>query len=144
VTLSEDVAVALDRISLEAPPGVAVEAGPVRDEVSGAVAWRLRAEDRGIHRLRILDGATELGSRELVVGDGLTRLGESSNKNWLHGVLYPGAPTLPRDGSLDEMTLRLPARHTKYLGVEMHWLLAFMIFSLLAGLALKDVLRVSI
>jgi hypothetical protein len=42
------------------------------------------------------------------------------------------------------MTLRLPERHTKYLGLEMHWLLAFMVFSLLAGLAMKDVLRVSI
>ena len=58
--------------------------------------------------------------------------------------MYPGAPPLPRDGSLDEMTLRLPERHTKYLGLEMHWMIAFMVFSLLAGLALKDVLRVSI
>ncbi len=142
--LTEDAAGALDRITLAAPPGVTIEAGPVRDKVSGAVAWRLRAEDRGTHQLRLLDGATELGSRDLVVGDDLIRLGESSNKNWLHGVLYPGAPPLPSDGPLAEIALRLPERHTKYLGVEMHWLLAFMIFSLLAGLALKDVLRVSI
>lgn len=144
VTLAEDAAIALDRITLEVPSGVTIEAGPVRDEVSRAVAWRLRAEDRGTHRLRILDGDTELGSRDLVVGDRLTPLGEKRNKNRLHGVMYPGAPPLPRDGSLDEMTLRLFERHTKYLGVEMHWLLAFMVFSLLAGLALKDVLRVSI
>ena len=144
VTLAGDAVAALDRITLATPPGVMIEAGPVRDKISGAVAWRLLAKDRGIHQLRILDGATELGSRELVVGDGLIRLGESSNRDWLHGVLYPGAPPLPRDGPLDEMTLRLPERHTKYLGVEMHWLLAFMIFSMLAGLALKDVLRVSI
>jgi len=144
VALAEDAAGALDRITLAVPPGVTIEVGPVRDEASGAVAWRLRAEDRGIHQLRILDGATELGSHDLVVGESLTRLGESRNKDWLHGVLYPGAPPLPGNGSLDEMTLHLPERHTKYLGLEMHWLLAFMIFSLLAGLALKDVLRVSI
>ena len=144
VTLAEDAAAAMDRITLGTPPGIMIEAGPVRDKVSGAVAWRLRTVDRGTHRLLVLDGAKELGSRDLVVGDGLIRLGESSNKDWLHGVLYPGVPSLPGSGSLDEMTLRLPVRHTKYLGLEMHWLLAFMIFSLLAGLALKDVLRVSI
>ena len=144
VTLAEDAATALDRITLAPLSGVMIEAGPVRDKISGAVAWRLRTKDLGTHQLRILDGATELGSRELVVGEGLMRLGESSNKDWLHGVLYPGVPPLSKVGALDEMTLRLPVRHVKYLGVEMHWLLAFMIFSLLAGLALKDVLRVSI
>jgi hypothetical protein len=58
--------------------------------------------------------------------------------------MYPGAPPLPADGALDDLTLRLPDRRTRFLGVEMHWLLAFMVFSLLAGLFLKDVLRVSI
>ena len=143
-TLSVNAATALDRITLETPPSITIEAGPVRDEVTGAVAWRLRVEDPGTHRVRILDGSTELGSRDIVVGGGLARLGEKSSQNWLQGVLYPGAPPLPGDGSLAEMTLRLPTRHTKYLGVELHWMLAFMIFSLLAGLAIKDILRVSI
>lgn len=143
-TLADDASITLDRITLETPPSVTIEAGPVRDEVSGAVAWRLRAEDRGTHTVRLLDGTTELVSRDLVVGDGLTTLGNSSKRNWLHGVMYPGAPPLRNEGPLDEVTLRLPERHTKYLGMEMHWLLAFMVFSLLAGLALKDVLRVSI
>jgi len=143
-TLSADAATSLDQVALKTPPGVTVEAGPVRDVVSGSVAWRLRAEDLGSHQLALLDGAQEIGGRELVVGEGLIRLGESSQKNWLHGVLYPGAPPLPRDGALEKLTLRLPERHTRYLGVELHWLLAFMIISLVVGLALKDVLRVSI
>ena len=142
--LAEGSPVALDRITLEAAPGITVESGPVRDRVTGAVAWRVRAEDEGAHALRLLAGDKELGARDLVVGDGLIPLGERSSKNVLHHLLYPGAPPLPGDGSLEELTLRLPARHTRYLGVPMHWLVAFMIFSLLAGLAVKDVLRVSI
>ena len=144
VKISPEADIALDDVTLETPPSLTVEAGPVRDTASGALAWRLRIEDRGTHVLRILNGATELASREVVVGDELTPLGTSSKKNWLHGVLYPGAPPLPGDGSLDEVTLRLPERHTRYLGIEMHWLLAFMVFSLLGGLVLKDALRVSI
>lgn len=142
--LAAEAPIALENLTLEAPAGLTVEAGPVRDTVSGAVAWRLRIEDTGTHVLRVLDGTTELAAREIRVGNELTPLGASSKKDWLHGMLYPGAPPLPGDGSLEELTLRLPSRQTSYLGVEMHWLLAFMVFSLLAGLFLKDVLRVSI
>lgn len=144
VTLAENAGTSLDRITLVTPPAVTVEAGPVRDTVSGSLAWRLRAEDRGTHRLQLMDGVEEIGGRDLVVGEELVSLGQTSRKNWLHAVLYPGAPPLPGDGAVQEMTLKLPERHTTYFGVELHWLLAFMIFSLLAGLALKDVLRVSI
>jgi hypothetical protein len=42
------------------------------------------------------------------------------------------------------MTLELPRRQTRYLGLELDWLVAFMVISLLAGLALKDPLKVSI
>ena len=92
VALSEGAALNLDEISLKAGPGVTVEAGPVRDEVSGAVAWRVRAEDWGTHQLLVLDGSTELGQRDLVVGEGLVRLGKSSKKDWLHNILFPGTP----------------------------------------------------
>ena len=144
VKVSPDAGIALEDMTLETPPSLTVEAGPVRDTVSGALAWRLRAEDRGRHVLRIMHGKTELASREVVVGNELTPLGTSSRKDWLHGVIYPGAPPLPGDGSLDEVTLRMPERHTRYLGIEMHWMIAFMVFSLLGGLVLKDALRVSI
>jgi hypothetical protein len=142
--LSEDAVSELDQVSLEVPPSITVEAGPVRNKVDGSLAWRLRAEDKGVHRLRLMDGSDELGGRDLVTGEGLVRLGDSSNQSWVHGVLYPGAPPLPKNGALKELTLRLPPRHTAYLGVELHWMVAFMIFSMIAGLALKDVLRVYI
>jgi len=143
-TLAPDSGLDPEDLRLETPPGVTVEAGPVRDAVAGAVAWRLRAEDPGTHHLRLTAGGKDIVARDLVVGEGLVSLGESSQKSTLHGVLYPGAPPLPRDGVLEKLTVMLPERQTTYLGVELHWLVAFMIFSLVAGLALKDVLRVSI
>jgi hypothetical protein len=144
VTLAEEAAGALGRLTLETPGGVSIEAGPVRDVVSRSVAWRLRADNQGTHPLRILDGAKELGSRDLVVGQDMVRLGETSNKSWLNVVLNPGAPPLPGDGSLDGITMILPERHSNSLSLGMPWWLLFFIFTMLAGLALKDFLRVSI
>lgn len=143
-TLAEDYAGALEGLTLETSGGVAIEVGPVRDEVSRSVAWRLRVEDQGTHPVRILDGGKELGSRNLVVGRDMVRLGETSNKSWVNAVLHPGAPSLPGDGPLDGITLLLPERHSHSLTLGMHWLLLFFILTMLAGLALKDFLRVSI
>lgn len=142
--LSEDAVSSLDRITLEVPPSITVEAGPVRNRVDGSLAWRLRAEDKGVHQVRLMDGTNELGIRELVTGEGLIGLAETSKQGWLHGFLFPAAPPLPKNGALQEMTLRLPSRYTSYLGVELPWWAAFLIFSMIAGLALKDILRVSI
>ena len=135
---------AMDRITLEVPPSITIEAGPVRNRAEGSLAWRLRAGDEGAHLVRVMDGGMELAARDFVTGDGLVSLGETGDRDWLHAMLYPGAPPLPGDGKLKELTLRLPARHTTYLGVELHWLAEFMIFCLAAGLLLKDVLRVSV
>lgn len=144
VVLAEELAGGLDGLTLEAPPGVTVEAGPVRDGISRSAAWRLRAEDQGTHQLRIMAGDTELGTRDLVVGEKLVRLGETSNKSWWNAVMYPGAPPLPGDGPLNETTLQLPERQSHSLTLGIHWLLLFCILAMLAGLALKDWLRVSI
>lgn len=144
VTLAPETRYALDGITLDVPDGVTLEAGPVRDEVDRSVAWRLRAEDEGTHTLRILAGATEFGSRELVVGEDLVRLGETSNKNWWNAVFKPGARPLRSDAPLDEMTLLLPERYSDSLSLGMPWWLVFFVFAMLAGVALKDALRVSI
>jgi hypothetical protein len=144
VTLAPETAAALDRLTLDVPAGVTLEAGPVRDQAGRSVAWRLRAEEEGIHTLRILDGAAEFGSRDLVVGKELVRLGQTSNKDWWNAVARPGARPLRGDAPLDELTLFLPERNSDSLSLGLPWWLVFFVFAMLAGLALKDVLRVSI
>lgn len=135
---------ALDGLDLVVPAGVTVEAGPVRDTGRHRVAWRLSVETEGEHTLVVRRGGTDLGSRDLVVGDGLPRLSETSKTGWLNAWLAPGAEPLSDDSGLAAMTLRYPTRSTRYLGIELDWLVAFMVLSLAAGLVLKDPLKVSI
>lgn len=141
--MSDETTVRTRDLVLEAPDGVVVDAGPVRDPADHAVAWRLRAVRPGDHELIVRMQEHELARRVVPVGDGLERANEHNRGEWYAPLLTPGAQPLPASSLIEEMTLRLPARTTKYLGVEMDWLVAFMVFSLLAGLALKDVLRVS-
>ncbi len=144
LTLSELAAVEPGELRLTVPPGLSVNAGPVRDQATGSVAWGLTVVEAGDHELVVWRGEQELVRRVVPVGDELVAIGETSRRSWLHSVLYPGAPALPGDGVVAAMTLKLPLRTTSYLGLPMDWLVAFMVFSLLVGLAIKDALRVSI
>jgi hypothetical protein len=144
VTLSDGAAAELKNVRLEVPAGLTVRAGPVRDRATGSVAWRLTQDAPGDHELVVWRGDQEVVRRVVPGGEGFVAVGETSRDSWLHQLLYPGAPTLPADGTLSRMSLSLPDRTTAYLGLRLDWLVAFMIFSLLVGLAIKDVLRVSI
>ena len=144
VTLAAGAAADLTAIDLKVPAGVTVAAGPVRDRATGEVAWRLTAATTGEHELVVTAGGAEIARRVVPVGDRFVAVGETSSTDWLHTLLYPGAPALPDGGALTRMSLSLPNRDTSYLGLRLDWLVAFMAFSMLGGLAVKDLLRVAI
>ena len=144
IRVDDDVSVSPQALRLEAPPSVIVEAGPVRVPGEQAVAWRVSCDVVGEFPMRVMLYESLFAERMLPVGnDDLTRLNESSRRGWAAPLLAPGAPPVEAGSDLAESTLRLPERRTRYLGIEMHWLAAFLLFSLAGGLALKDVLRVS-
>lgn len=144
VTVRPEQAARIYDLVLEAPAGVQVEAGPVRSLPAGTVVWRLRVDDPQAGPLRVLLDGRELVARQVRPTGRLPRLNETSRAGFLEPLLVPGVRPLPADGLLESTTLRLPERHTRYLGLEMNWLLAFCVFSLLGGLLLKDALRVSL
>ncbi|MDX2472351.1 MAG: hypothetical protein QNL91_01455 [Candidatus Krumholzibacteria bacterium] len=144
VTLAEGAAADLSQVRLVAPAGLQVNAGPIRDAATGSVAWRLAVAETEPYDLAVWNGPEELAQYVVPVGGKLPAVGERGRANWLHTLLYPGAPALPGSGEVSAMSINLPARSTRYLGVTLDWMVAFMIFSLLVGLAIKDVLRVSI
>ncbi|MFT5783370.1 MAG: uncharacterized membrane protein (DUF106 family) [Candidatus Krumholzibacteriia bacterium] len=134
----------LDAVYLQLPSGVTIGAGPVRDPSAQEVAWLLRVDGPVTDELVVFAGEEEIARRSVPVGDGLISLGEESQTHWFHTLLYPGAPGLSSAGVVTAMTLKLPDRQVEYLGFGLDWLIAFMLISMVAGLAIKDVLRVSI
>lgn len=144
VELSPAAASRLDELQVTAPAGVVIEAGPVRDRAAGAAAWRVRASTPGRHELAVTLGGQPVATRTLAAGSGLVRTAETASISWSHALLYPGERQLPGGGPVLETRLRYPPRTTRYLGVELDWLAAFMLASLAGGLALKNVLKVEI
>ena len=144
VSLAPGAASRLDELQVTAPAGVTIEAGPVRDRKGAAAAWRVRADAPGRHELAVTLAGQTVATRALAAGAGLPRTAETASTSWTRALLYPGEPQLRRGGAVLETRLRYPARTVRYLGVELDWLVAFMLFSLAGGLALKNVLKVEI
>ena len=134
----------LQNINLEVAQGVEVTAGPVRNKRAGTLSWRLRALSDGAHEFRFVSDGELIGSNSLLVGGGLPRLHDKSEDTLMGILLYPGAPDLSSRGGLKGLSMQWPDRETRYLGLEMNWLVAFMVFSMITGLLIKDLLKVSL
>jgi hypothetical protein len=144
VTLAPGAASRLDELQVTAPAGVTVEAGPVRDRAGAAAAWRVRADAPGRHELAVTLAGQRVATRTLAAGGGLPRTAGTAGTSWTRALLYPGERRLPGDGPVAETRLRYPSRTVRYLGLELDWLVAFMVISMAGGLALKGALKVEI
>jgi len=131
-----------EAVRLELPPGVAVESGPVFDRRDGAMAWRLRVGDEGELPVRVAVDGNTAADIVLHAGDGLPLTGRKFGAPWWEKLLYPGWTAPPAGSAVASWDVEYPDRRVAYLGVGLNWLVAFMIFSLAAGLACKDVLGV--
>jgi len=141
--VAPDRAADLDGLALEAPAGVTVEAGPVRDRAAATATWRVRVDAPGRHELqvRLPDGGRV--AKLLDAGEGAPRLAAVRERESLRRVLLnPAEAPLPGDQPVASVALDLPARHLAYGPVRTGWLVALAVFSILFGLAVKDLLRV--
>lgn len=127
---------------LDLPGQVDVVAGPVTDGAEGAVAWRLRPGEGGDWPVTVLVSGRPAATATVRAGSGLPLLGRRLGAGWWEKLLYPGWPSQPADSPVRSWDLQYPARDVAYLGVRLDWLVAFMILSILGGLAVKDLLGV--
>lgn len=129
-------------VRLDLPPGVALDAGPVRS-ASGSVAWRLRAEAPGDHRLALHLG-NEMVEKGWAVGGDARKVPVMRTKTW-EGFLYPGEAGLPADSHVETIRLSYPERDLGWLpSGEIGILATFFVLSIVTGFAVKGLFGVTI
>jgi hypothetical protein len=122
-------------VKLELPPGVALDAPPVRT-ADGEVFWRLRADAPGDHVLRIAAGGEKIEKRWAV--GGVDRKVPVLRAKGFDALLYPGEPALAASSAAKKIALAYPERDLGWLpGGELGVLATFFAVSLVAGFALK-------
>ncbi len=136
--------VSLDLV-LEPPAGIEVTAPPVRIADEREIVWRLKAVAPGEGRLLLRTGGRTIGKTVTVGGRRLTRISTLASRGSLVSrVLYPGEAPLPAGTAVRSIELLYPAAGLRAFGLDVHWLVAYLVLSIVFGFALKGVFKVEI
>jgi hypothetical protein len=143
VELADDATVSPYDVKLTLPPGVELDAPPVRT-ADGEILWRLHATADGDHELA-LDVDGEQLTKIWSVGGGPRKVPVKRLQS-LESFLYPGEAALPGSSAVHSIVVGKP--HVRPLaffpdgeGGILGW---FFVMSLVAGFALKGVVGVTI
>jgi hypothetical protein len=130
-------------VTLDLPPGVVLDAPPVRT-ADGRAFWRLRSEVDGDHVLAIRVGGETL-EKVWSVGGAPRKVPEKRLRG-IEAFLYPGEAAIPSSSVVERIEIGTPhVRELRFFpdgeGGILGW---FFVLSLVAGFALKDVVGVTL
>jgi hypothetical protein len=123
-------------VSLASGPGARVDAGPVRIAGANEISWRVRIDEPGTHEATIsIDGAPY--ALLLVAESGYRMIGRTRGAKALEAFIHPGMPPIPGDSGIERV--RVDYRRASYplLFWRVHWLLIFLVYTLVGAVAIK-------
>ena len=134
----------LDRdVALEVPDGVTVETPPVKMRAHREITWRLRVDRPGTYALVVRVG-DDVVEKRIVAGSGWGPVPYLRSGNLLDTLLYPGEPPIAADSPIEAVGVGYPPQDLSLLGIEVNWLVGFLILSMAFGFAFKGVLGVEV
>jgi uncharacterized membrane protein (DUF106 family) len=131
-------------VTLETSPGLRVETPPVWIPSLQEVAWRIAAEDRGEHELRVRVGEETYTKSAQVSGAVIRRSPERLEPGLLNQILYPAEDPLPASGPIESITLSYPGGDIGIFGWSIHWMIVFFVLSIAFAFALRKLFGVTI
>jgi len=132
-------------LALETPPGVEITAPVVRIADEHEAVWRIKAVAPGSGRLTVRTGRLSVGKTIVVGGAAPARVSAlAARGSFWKRVLYPGEPPLPSGPPVRSVEVLYPAARLAAFGLDVHWLIAYLILSIVFGFAFKGVFKVEI
>ncbi len=132
-------------IELETSPGLELTSPAVRIPDQNEIAWRFKATAAGPGRLTLRVGGQTLVKSVIVGGKPLTNVSAlASRRSLWKQVLYPGERALAAGTPVRSIEILYPAKTLSIFGLRVHWLVAYLILSIVFGFAFKGVFKVEI
>ncbi len=120
---------------LEAPAGIVVETPAVRSVTDKQVSWRIRAEREVSGVLKVNAGGEQVEKR-VVAGSGDGYESDRRSGNVVDMLFHMGEAPL-RSGAVEWVEVTYPEREITFLGIELHWIVWFLVISMIAALLVK-------
>ena len=122
----------LRAVRLSQVPGVKVSP-PDRDLQARKISWRVDFEAAGQPRLDLTLPSGQV-TQQLFAGGPAPLISSGSYSSWFWTLLFPGGVRLPSSLGLEAVETQYPEARYNLLGLELHWVVVFLIVSILAGL----------
>lgn len=134
----------IEQVELRTSQGIEATP-PVRIKDRGEVTWGLDAKAPGLHSVAVRAGGAETEFLKQVEVEAellVTPVVQSQSK--LQALLYPRGELLPSESPFKEIAISYPEQSYRLLGWQWHWLVLFLVVSVLAGLVGSKLLGVEI
>ena len=132
-------------VHLTAPPQLAVETPPLRDERQHAIYWRIRPREAGNVKLQWELSGEHL-EKDVVVAQDAERVclvsTQRGGATFLDRLLHPGESAFPADSVVQASVVHYPRRRTLIFGFDIPWWVTFLLASILSAFILRPVLKV--
>ena len=132
-------------LRLEAPAGIEVETQALWIPLENELVWRLGAREPGSYELRLVDGSGFETTKTIVVSDRVVRRSpiKVRSGDWWGQIAYPVESPLDADGPIETIEVAYPEAEVSLLGWETHWLIAFVLLTVVFAFALRGPLGVT-
>ncbi len=132
-------------LSLETPSLILVDSPALRLADEHEVDWRIRPQAAGTAVLTVAVGGVRCEKSIRAGGAFLSRLSPMRVGGRFPGpLLYPGEAPLPSTGPVTAIEVAYAERRLPFLGLRLHWLVAYFALSVVIGFALKRPFKVEI
>jgi hypothetical protein len=132
-------------LDLEPSPGLGIETPPLRIPDEHEIDWRIRAPEKGPAYLTFRTAGRTIEKPVAVAGRPLSKVSPLTvGRSLLKELLYPGEKPLPGDTPVTSIEILYPAKSLGFLGVNVHWLVAYLALSIIFGFGFKGIFKVEI
>ena len=144
VTVRVNNSDAVNDVSLELPPEVAMTAPAVHVPASREIVWRLAASKEGEYEIK-LTGAGENLTKTLHVSSKLVRVSPVRLRGHFWERLFSSTESaVPDKSPIESVAINYPERNIEIAGYEINWIWLFFILSMIAGFIFKELLGIKI
>lgn len=145
VRLEEDVNPLSINLTIEPSPGFEIETRPLRIKEKGEINWRLRAKEKGIHDLTLVSNNQRFTKKVAVAGKPLSKISPLKVKRSLiNELLNPGEVPLSGNLPVKAVGLNYPAKNMNLFGWQIHWLIVYIVLTVILSFAFRGIFKVEI
>jgi uncharacterized membrane protein (DUF106 family) len=144
VTVRVNNSDAVNDVSLELPPEVAMTAPAVHVPASREIVWRLAASKEGEYEIK-LTAAGENLTKTLHVSSKLVRVSPVRLRGHFWERLFSSTESaVPDKSPIESVAIDYPKRNIEIAGYEINWIWLFFILSMIAGFIFKEILGIQV